>query len=274
MRSLTLLSSLALLTLAAGSLRAADKAPVLVWSDDFKQPEGTGPSLERWSFDLGANGWGNREWERYTADPENCQVVHDDQASDHYALAIKAIKTDTGYTSARIKSAGKYAFTYGRVEARMRLTTGQGIWPAFWLLGENVRTLGWPRGGEIDIMENIGSRPGTVYGTLHGPGYSGDHGIQGVFTLPEGHALAEGYHVYALDWAPDSLRWSVDGQVYHTVTPASLPKGAPWVYNDAKFFIILNLAVGGNWPKFPDKSTVFPQTLYIDYVRVYQTPKS
>ncbi len=245
----------------------------LIWNDEFHQEPGTPPDPEKWVYDLGGGGWGNQELETYVSDPANCQVVRDELANDGYALAIRAIRTSHGITSARIKTKGLQSFIYGHFEARLRLTRGQGVWPAFWLLGDRVGQVGWPAGGEIDIMENIGSRPSNVYGTLHGPGYSGDHGIQQMHPLPGGVPYSRGYHIFAVDWAKDSITWSVDGQAYQTLTPASLPKGTKWVYNDAPFHLILNLAIGGGWPGNPDATTALPQTLFVDYVRVRALPK-
>lgn len=143
---------------------------------------------------------------------------------------------------------------------------GQGMWPAFWMLGADFGQVGWPASGEIDIMENVGFEPSTVHGTLHGPGYSGGNGIGAGYTLPGGEQFADDFHTFAVDWAPDRISWSVDGQVYQTRTPADTG-GNPWVFNKP-FFLILNLAVGGDWPGPPDGNTTFPQELVVDYVRV------
>jgi len=248
----------------------AGAAPAPVWSDEFNQPVGSAPDPAKWAYDLGGSGWGNRELEVYTDSRDNSRVVADPEATDGRALAIRAVRTaGGGYTSARLKTLGLFTLTGGRIEARIKLPRGQGIWPAFWLLGCDVDHVGWPACGEIDIMELLGSRPGTIYGTLHGPGYSGAHPLQRSFTLPDGAVFAAGYHVFALDWAPDRIIWSVDGHVYQVRTPADLPAGARWVFRDRPFYLLLNLAVGGNWPRDPDSTTEFPQTLYVDYVRVF-----
>jgi len=149
----------------------------------------------------------------------------------------------------------------------MKIPRGQGLWPAFWMLGNNIGSVGWPTSGEIDIMENIGREPSTVHGTIHGPGYSGGGGIGAGFTLPGGQAFADGFHTFAVDWEPNAITWSVDGVQYSRKTPADL-NGNRWVF-DHPFFIIMNVAVGGLFPGNPDASTVFPQTLTVDYVRVY-----
>src|ERR1017187_7491269 len=156
----------------------------------------------------------------------------------------------------------------GRVEARIRIPYGQGIWPAFWMLGADVKRKGWPACGEIDIMENIGREPDTVHGTVHGPRYSGANGIGKPFQIAAGR-FTDDYHIYAVEWTPERIDFLVDGQSYHTVAPASLPAGTKWVY-DHPFFLILNVAVGGGWPHNPDETSVFPQTMLVDYVRVYR----
>ena len=173
------------------------------------------------------------------------------------------------YTSARLLTQGKASWTYGRFEARIRIPAGQGMWPAFWILGDNIATSGWPTCGEIDIMENIGREPAIVHGTMHGPGYSGGSGIGGPDTLPGAGKYADAFHVFAIEWEPDVIRWYVDGTQYLATTPASIPAGTTWIY-DHPFFVIVNLAVGGSWPGNPDATTVFPQTMTVDYVRVYQ----
>jgi beta-glucanase (GH16 family) len=237
----------------------------LVWHDEFD-----GPALDpaKWSFVVGGNGFGNHELEYYTARPLNVY-------QDHGMLVIQAARENyTGadgverpYTSGRIHTQGKLSQRYGRFEARIKIPAGQGIWPAFWMMGEGSAP--WPDRGEIDIMENIGKEPGTVHGTIHGPGYSGSKGIGSPFSLPEGRGFSEHFHVYAVEWEPDAIRWYVDENLYKTLAPADLPPGARWVY-DRPFYLLLNLAVGGDWPGNPDNTTAFPQSMYIDYVRVYQ----
>ena len=232
----------------------------LAWSDEFN---GTAIDPKNWIFDKGGNGWGNVELEYYTDRPENARV-------ENGMLVIEARQEKyegLNYTSARINSRGLQEFTYGRIEARMKLPSGQGMWPAFWMLGSNAS---WPLGGEIDIMEYIGKTPDTVYQTVHGPGYSGSNGI-GSHLVLTADSLKNDFHVFAIEWAPNEIRWFVDGQEVFKVTPDQIPAGKQWVY-DHPFFIILNLAVGGGWPGFPDSTTGFPQQLLVDYVRVYQKP--
>ncbi len=235
----------------------------LVWSDEFNGAPGSAVDPAKWVYDIGGNGWGNQELEAYTDSRANSHL----DGEGH--LVVKALQVAGGkFTSARLKTLGKFSFKYGRAEARIKIPFGQGIWPAFWMLGTDIESKGWPECGEIDIMENIGKEPDTVHATVHGPGYSGGEGISKAFQIAAGR-LADDYHVYAVDWTPERLDFLLDDHVYQTLTPASLPKGAKWVY-DHPFFLLLNVAVGGAWPGNPDPTSVFPQTMLVDYVRVYR----
>lgn len=242
----------------------------LVWSDEFNQPDGSRPAAAKWKFEIGGNGWGNHEFEYYTDRPENSFIRGGN-------LVIRAEKeTFTGgdhvthnYTSARITTQHLFEQAYGRFEARVKIPRGQGIWPAFWLLGNDVGKVGWPECGEIDIMENIGKEPSAVHGSLHGPGYSGEHDYTSVYKLPGGVKFYNDFHVFAIEWEPKEIRFFVDQELSATFTPARLPQGKKWVF-DHPFFIILNVAVGGGWPGPPDSTTVFPQEMLVDYVRVYK----
>lgn len=236
----------------------------LVWADEFTQADGTSPDNSKWAYDIGNNGWGNNEWEYYTSRTNNVRI-------ENNQLVIEAKQENylgSSYTSARLKTQGKAFWTYGRIEARMKLPRGQGIWPAFWMLGTNITSVSWPTCGEIDIMENIGREPTIVHGTVHGPGYSGGNGIGGGYSLPGNPVFADDFHVYGIEWTTNVIKWFVDGQQFFTVTSASLPNGSTWVFT-APQFLLLNLAVGGDWPGYPNGSTVFPQRLTVDYVRVY-----
>jgi beta-glucanase (GH16 family) len=234
----------------------------LAWADEFEGPANSAPDPARWTRDLGHSGWGNAELEDYTGSTQNASL----DGEGH--LVIQAIRTAEGaYTSARLKTQGLAAFTYGKIEARIQIPYGQGIWPAFWMLGDDIRTKGWPRCGEIDIMENIGKEPAMVHGTVHGPGYSGGQGIGAPYRLASGR-FADAFHVYTVIWEPRSIEFLVDGQSYKKIAPADLPKGAAWVF-DHPYFLLLNLAVGGGWPGKPDATTEFPQRMTVDYVRVY-----
>jgi beta-glucanase (GH16 family) len=240
-------------------------SPGQSWADEFDGPANAAPDPAKWTYDLGNNnGWGNQELETYTNLAQN---VHLD-GSGH--LIIHVDRNGSTYTSARIKTQGLFSTRYGRIEARIRLPFGQGIWPAFWMLGTNITSVGWPQCGEIDVMENIGREPSVNHGSTHGPGYSGGNSVTGLFTLPGGARFADDFHVFAIQWASQTITFSVDGAAYKTVTPASLPSGASWVF-DNPFFLILNVAVGGNFPGPPDASTQFPQEMIVDYVRVTGT---
>jgi len=265
-------------SLAAKELPPAQNNPAptnpspwtLVWSDEFNGADGSVPDASKWVIETGGNGWGNDELEYYTNRVQNVQT----QAGKLVITARHEGYSDEkgvlfGYTSARIKTLHKFEHAYGRFEARIQIPRGQGIWPAFWMLGNDIDSKHWPACGEIDIMENIGKEPSTVHGTIHGPGYSGDKGIGSPFALPAGQNFADGFHVYAVEWQPDVIRFYVDDHLYATRTPADLPSGAKWVY-DHPFFILLNVAVGGDWPGSPDYTTKFPQSMLVDYVRVYK----
>jgi beta-glucanase (GH16 family) len=253
----------ALLTLGACGTPAQTASPgwVLDWSDEFN---GVALDAGNWVAETGGGGFGNDERQFYTGRPENLRVADG-------MLVIEARRERYGerdYTSARIKSAGLKERAYGRYEARIKVPGGQGIWPAFWLLGADVGSSGWPRCGEIDIMENIGKEPATVHGTIHGPGYSGEHGFGAPSRLEQG-AFSDDFHVFAVEWEPRAIRWYRDGILFHTAAPDRV-KG-DWVF-EHPFFVILNLAVGGYWPGYPDATTTLPQRMLVDYVRVYRRP--
>jgi beta-glucanase (GH16 family) len=247
----------------------------LVWSDEFDSVSGALPSAKKWMFELGAGGWGNNEYEVYTKNPAN--ISTDGKGN----LAITAIKTPTTpyptYTSARIITKGLFTQTYGRFEARIKLPYGPGIWPAFWILGANKDSLdsnnnpiGWPQCGEIDIMELNGSKPNIINGTVHGPGYSGGSAITKSFGLTNARYDTD-FHVFAIEWGKNYIDFFVDNTLYQEITPASVTGN--WVFNDHPFYILLNLAVGGNYVTGPTDQTPFPQTMLVDYVRVYQEVK-
>jgi beta-glucanase (GH16 family) len=231
------------------------------WADEFDGPVNSAPDPAKWTYDLGGGGWGNQELETYTNLPQNVFL----DGAGH--LVIRVERNGSTFTSARLKTQGLFAARYGTIESRIRLPFGQGIWPAFWMLGTSITSAGWPACGEIDIMENIGREPSINHGSVHGPGYSGGNSISGLYTLPGSARFADDFHVFAIQWAPGMVRFSVDGVVYKTVTAASLPAGAPSVL-DNPFFLLLNVAVGGTFPGGPDASTQFPQQMVVDYVRV------
>jgi beta-glucanase (GH16 family) len=230
------------------------------WSDEFDGPPNSAPDPSKWTFDLGGGGWGNQELETYTNSVDNVHLDGDGH------LIIRAVATGMTFTSARLKTQGRFTAQYGHLEARIKLPAGRGIWPAFWMLGSNISTAGWPQCGEIDVMENIGSEPSVNHGSVHGPGYSGGHAITARYVLPGSARFADDFHTFAIDWTPDTIVFSVDGMSYQTVTRANVPAGTQWVF-DSPFFLLLNVAVGGTFPGSPDATTVFPQEMVVDYVR-------
>ncbi len=241
----------------------------LVMQDEF-DVDGA-PNSAIWNYDIGdgtANGlpagWGNNELQYYTDRPENVTVQNG-------VLIITAKEEQfqgSSYTSARLLTKGNFEQTYGRFEARIKLPNGKGIWPAFWILGDDSNgTEIWPQIGEIDIMEYVGDEPTTVFGTVHGPGYSGGESISKSYEL-EGDRFDAGFHIFGIEWGPDYINWYVDGDLYSQITPEDVP--GEWVFNRGPFHIILNMAVGGALPGAPNDETVFPQTMLVDYVRVYK----
>ncbi len=225
------------------------------------------PDSSIWGYDIGTgmNGWGNQELQYYTDRTENVTV-------NNGILIITARKEDfqgSAYTSARLITRGKFEQTYGRFEARIRVPYGQGMWPAFWMLGvpESPNEI-WPSVGEIDIMEIRGQQPTTLIGSLHGPGYSAGEAISKEYVLPNDR-LDTGFHIYGIEWGPEYVNYYIDDVLYNQITPEDLPEGAEWVF-DNDFYILINLAVGGNFVGSPNSETVFPQSMLVDYVRVYE----
>jgi beta-glucanase (GH16 family) len=242
----------------------------LAWSDEFSSANGSAPDATKWAYDLGGGGWGNQELESYTSRTQNIQI----QNGNLVITALQENYTGTdgiarNYTSARLKTQNLFTQAYGRFEARIKIPKGQGIWPAFWMLGNDISQNGWPKCGEIDIMENIGREPGIVHGSLHGPS-SVAHTSDSASTvsLPPGKNYSDDFHIYAIQWEPGAVRFYVDSDNYATLTQAQWPVGGQWVF-DHPFFMIMNVAVGGVWPGSPDASTQFPQQMLVDYVRVY-----
>ena len=270
-----------LLTAMAFSILSCGGAPLqplaakgwtLVWSDEFSGADGSAPDSSKWTYDLGGKGWGNNELECYTNRLPNAHI----QGGNLVIIAQKesvpftcSDGTSNNYTSARLKTQGLFSQAYGRFEARIKIPAGQGMWPAFWMLGNNITTAGWPGCGEIDIMENIGKEPGTVHGSLHGPSTTATTSdASASFGLPAGQNFSDAFHLYAVEWEPGVVRFYVDSNLYETVNQSQWPAGGTWVF-DHPFFLLLNVAVGGNWPGSPDNTTVFPQQMLVDYVRVY-----
>jgi beta-glucanase (GH16 family) len=244
---------------------AALPGRVLVWHDEFDGAQGQAPDPNNWTFDTGCSGWGNQQLECTTNRPQNVSL----DGNGHLAItAIAESYMNHNYTSGRIETLPHFTHAFGRFEARMQMPSGQGLWPAFWLLGDNVGSAGWPGCGEIDIVESKGQEPNTVHGTVHGPGYSGANGITSAQTAP-GLPLSADFHTYAVEWIANQIVFSVDNVTYFKVTPASLPPNTQWVFAHP-FGVLLDVAVGGTFVGSPDSSTTFPQTMLVDYVRVYE----
>jgi beta-glucanase (GH16 family) len=243
------------------------KWPRLVWSDDFNGPFGARPNPRKWDFDLGA--WGNEELEYYTSAPANAEL----DGHGHLVITARAepgLPDGRSYTSARLETLHTFQFEYGLVEARIMVPAGQGLWPAFWMLGSNAYAPnGWPGSGEIDTMEVRGSNPYVVNGTIHGPWPGATHGVGG--SLRSRTSLASGFHVYGVQWEPKRISFLLDGSVYETITPSDLPAGSPWPFTHP-YFLLLDLAVGGEWAGPPGASTSFPAQMTVDWVRVWQNP--
>jgi len=268
-------------SMVAGSGSGGVSKETLIWSDEFTGTAAqSAPNPANWTYDTGGGGWGNDELETYCSygssaapcDPKNPNAY---VANDGY-LHVVARQTPAGaYTSARMKTEGLQSFQYGRIEARIKMPAGQGFWPAFWMLGNNIKTMDWPACGEVDIMESIGSTPSTNYGSIHGPGFVGSM-IGTEYKLSNSAKFSDAFHTFGILWSPGRMAFYVDdpSNVYVTYTPASLPKGAVWPFDAGKFFVILDLAVGGSWPGSPNSTTVFPQEMLVDYVRVYAEPAS
>jgi len=241
----------------------------LLWADEFDGPAGIPADPGTWRPETGGHGWGNAELQYYTGEPDNAAL----DGAGHLAITVRRADPELAaarydgrrYTSARLITKDLKPVRYGLIEASIKIPRGRGLWPAFWLLGTDIDQVGWPACGEIDVMENFGTAPAWVYGTVHGPGYCGKSGIGGEFAA--GTRLADDFHAYAVHWEPDRIRWFFDGTPYHTVTPAGLG-GNPWVF-DHDCYLLLNVAVGGTASVSPESSAPFPQTMLVDYVRVY-----
>jgi beta-glucanase (GH16 family) len=231
----------------------------LVWHDEF---DGDTIDEANWTYDLGAGGWGNGEAQYYTDRPENARL-------EDGLLVIEARQEryeEAYYTSARLKTQGLQEFQYGRIEARLKVPAGKGLWPAFWMLGSNFETVGWPDCGEIDIMEYIGREPDLILGTIHGPGYSGALGLSK--WNRRDYPIADDFHTYAVEWDENQITWFYDGVEYGAYTRSDVGE-RDWPF-DQPFFIILNLALGGQFPGPIGLDTVFPKQYLVDYVRVFQ----
>jgi beta-glucanase (GH16 family) len=240
----------------------------LVWADEFDLPDGATPDLNTWNYSKGGGGWGNNELQHYTDRLENAYV-------EDGMLVIQARAEEymgRKFTSARLNTMVRAEFAYGRFEARAKLPNTQGIWPAIWMMPTISKYGAWPASGEIDIMELIGRQPDRVHGTLH---FGNPHEfLSAEYVLPAGETFDQDFHIFAVEWEPEEIRWYVDGQLYHQVgadewftSYKDAPATAPF---DQPFHLIVNVAVGGDWPGSPDETSVFPQKMLVDYIRVYQ----
>jgi beta-glucanase (GH16 family) len=245
-------------------------APVtggMTFAEEFDGPFGGEPNQQRWIYDVGSVGWGTNESQFYTDRRENTALDGDGN------LVITAHRTadrshscwngPCEFSSGRLSTARKFTQRYGIFEARIKVPPGRAMLPAFWLIGDNIHDVGWPECGEIDIMEFPGKERGVIYGSVHGPGY----GRGGKYTLPDGRAFSDDFHTFTLHWGPDGLAYSVDGVPYKKITPEDT-EGHRWAF-DRPFFIVVNLAVGGKWPGYPEPDAVFPQRMLVDYVHVH-----
>ena len=223
----------------------------LVWSDEF---DSTAVNPNNWNFETGGNGWGNNEQEYYT--PGNNTTL---ESGNLIITAKKETIGSNGYTSSRMTTQGKREFTYGKIEARIKMPVGQGIWPAFWMLGANINTVNWPTSGETDIMEHINA-DSIIYGTIHWNNNGHQQDSKSMSSSPSS------YHVYGVEWTSSSINWYVDSTVYHT---APLSSGGQDAFTKPSF-LLLNLAVGGNWPGQTVDASLFPAKMYVDWVRIYQ----
>ena len=260
--SLFVLPILVITSCATDDTQTVAKFTDLVMQDEFDTNGALDSSI--WDFNIGngENGWGNNELQYYTNREENAVV----QNGVLIMTANKESFQGSDYTSARILTKGKFEQAYGRFEARIRLPYGQGIWPAFWLLGADIDEVGWPQCGEIDIMENRGQEPTLINGTVHGPGYSAGESISKSYELTNDR-FDTGFHIFGIEWGPEYINYYVDDVLYNQITPDDVT--GEWVY-DHPFFIIINMAVGGDYVGAPNEETVFPQTMLVDYVRVYK----
>jgi beta-glucanase (GH16 family) len=268
--ALTIISSAVFVSCDADETQTVATLNNLVMSDEF-DIDGV-PDSSLWTYDLGDGtlqglpvGWGNNELQVYTSNSENVEVQN--------GLLVITARENTagGYTSARIKTQGLFEQQYGRFEARIRLPQGKGIWPAFWLLGSDCDQNPWPACGEIDIMEYLGDAPTVVLGSVHGPNYSGAESISKEYQLTNDRFDTQ-FHVFGIEWSPNQINYYVDDVLYQSITPETIAEETDgqgtWAF-DNSFYIILNMAVGGNLPGSPDANTTFPQKMLVDYVRFY-----
>jgi beta-glucanase (GH16 family) len=250
---------------------------VQVWSDEFDGPAGSPVDNTKWSYDLGDGcasggcGWGNSEKEYYTNAADNISLNGQGQLAIVARVAAPGLNCYYGpcrYTSGKITTRGKMLAAPGRVEARIKLAAGQGLWPAFWMLGQNFPSTPWPACGELDIMENKGSEPTISSSAIHGPGYSGNTPFAHRQTVPSG-TLSDDYHIFSIEWDATSARFYVDNFLHFGVSSDNLQHYGNPILNQS-FFVILNQAVGGHFDGDPQSDAIFPATMLVDYVRAYE----
>lgn len=239
-----------------------DREYELIWEDEFEGEMGTQPDSNVWKYDIGTD-WGNQQLEFDTDEVEN---VYLDGEGNLVITAIQESYQGYSFTSGRIKTEDNFEFQYGRIEGRMKLPTGPGLWPAFWMLGNDISTIGWPQCGEIDIMEYRGQEPSKIHGSVHGPGYSGGNPVTSDYSLTNDR-FNTGFHVFSIEWGEDFIAFFVDGNLYQTITPDDV--SGEWVFNHP-YFILVNLAVGGTFVGPPNQQTIFPQSLIVDYIKVFK----
>jgi beta-glucanase (GH16 family) len=241
----------------------------LAWSEEFDGAAGEPANPATWLMETGGAGWGNEELQYYTEGSANAFL----DGAGSLAIVVRrpepGLRADRyercGYTSARLISKDRVALRYGLIQARIQIPDGRGIWPAFWMLGQDIDRAPWPQCGEIDVMEILGHDPEVVHATVHGPGYAGGDGVTASHRARA--SLADDFHVYSVAWEPGRIDWYLDDKMYATVTPGDL-QGRPWVFDHA-FYLLINVAVGGTFPGNPDSSLSFPRTMLIDYIRHY-----
>jgi len=257
------------MVMLGGIARGQEK---VVWADEFS---GSSVDAGNWAFEVGGGGWGNGELETYCAVGSGaapCDAARPNAVVKDGMLHVIARKDAAGkWTSARLVTKRLKSFQYGRIEARIKIPEGEGVWPAFWMLGDDINQKPWPACGELDIMENIGKEPGKIHGSVHGTGFTGTP-LGMVTELAAGKKFGDAFHTYGVIWSPGKVQYYVDDprHPYATFTPTDLPKGAVWPFDDGKYFVLLNLAIGGSWPGPPDAATASEVEMLVDYVRVYQ----
>jgi beta-glucanase (GH16 family) len=269
-------AALVLLSVSGSAILHAQAAPAgrLVWSDEFSGASAV-PDAAYWTYETGGGGWGNGELETYCAPGSGvapCDAAQPNAVVKGGYLHIVARRDSAGkWTSARLTTKGLKSFQYGRIEARIKIPAGAGVWPAFWMLGDDVTTRDWPACGEMDIMENVGKEPAKIHGSVHGTGFTGTP-LTTITQLTSREEFAAAFHTYGVIWSPGKVQFYMDGpgHPYATYTRGSLPAGAVWPFDDGRYFILLNLAMGGQWPGPPNAATASRVEMLVDYVRVYQ----